>query len=247
MKKQFLLWLLLVVYGAGVPCGCRPPSTISPSPCLSTRAGSAAATRLFSHDTCKAAMAQIIRVAGDGKEHAVSLGKDPDGNIIRSALSNGAANAAPLPFVAHRFADLHNHPENKPPSSGDLYHFIDQAVAHEGHYQKFILLPDGTVYALLITDLEAAKDFNRRFPRVAGITDTAKGIKYQPTFPRELVNELNQLKGWSGATEEAAIVFMLQKYHTGIALLKRDREGRFRMLYTRKDGAQAYTVSSCPQ
>ncbi|WP_018625811.1 hypothetical protein [Niabella aurantiaca] len=252
MKKRVSLWSLVVLYAACIPGGCHPPSalTLPPSPCPSTRSGSANATLLFDHDTCKAALVQIIHAAGDGKEHAVSFGKDRHGNIIRSAVSNGAANTAPLPFVAHRFADLHNHPENKPPSSGDLYHLIDQATAYDSSYQKFILLPDGTAYALRITDPEAAKNFNTRYPRVAGITNTAKGVTYQPTFPRALVNELNRIKGWGEATEEAAIVFMLQKYRTGIALLKRDQDGQFRMLHTtlhtRKDGVQAYTVAPCP-
>ncbi|MGJ7033110.1 hypothetical protein [Niabella hirudinis] len=217
--------------------------------CKDVDAAATKATALSVTTVYKSGTADIYQAAHDKKEHAVSFGRDTEGNIVRSGLYNGTSNNTPVPYIENRFADLHNHPENRPPSSGDLYHFIDQVAAANGHYQKFIILPNGVQYALVLINAKAARTFNTRFPRIRGIRDTIAQIQYQPTFPGPLVNEINQLKGWSGATEEAAMAFILQKYSAGVALLKKDDKGRFRKVYTieqkHKDGTRTYMAYTC--
>ncbi|WP_300598822.1 hypothetical protein [Niabella sp.] len=232
--------------------GCfRPPMTpvyALQDPCAETKAIAEKATLFSKHMMYRAALAAITRAAIDQKEHAISFGLASNDSIIHSAISNGTVNTALVPSITHRFADLHNHPENRPPSSGDLYHFIDQAMANNETYQKFIVLPNGTQYALVLVSAQAARVFNTRFPRTRGIRDTIAQIQYQPTFPKLLIDEINQLKGWGGATEEAAMAYILQKYHTGVALLKRDSDGSFKKVYTveqQKDGTRAYTACTC--
>ncbi|SDC36203.1 hypothetical protein [Niabella drilacis] len=253
MKALFsslFAWLFPVIFFTG----CRSVSlSASGAPghsCEGVNAAAAEATALSGTAVYQSGATEIYRAAHDQKEHAVSFGKDTNGNIVRSALYNGSFNSTPVPYIENRFADLHNHPENRPPSSGDLYHFIDQATAANGHYQKFIVLPNGVQYALVLIYAQAAQTFNTRFPRTRGILDTIAQIQYQPTFPRLLVDEINQLKGWGGATEEAAMAFILQKYDAGIALLKKDNKGNFRKIYTveqkYRSGTRAYIAYSCP-
>ena len=217
--------------------------------CNEAWAASEAATRLSEREVYKTAWAAILKAADDGKEHAVSFGKDAQGNILRSGVSHGARNRTTVPDIENRFADMHNHPQNKPPSSGDLYHFIDQAVLNS-QYQKFIRLPDGTIYALVLTSMDAAQKFNTRFPRIAGVYDSLAATRYQPVFPKALVEEINQMRGWGEATEEAAFAFILHKYNAGVALLKTDHQGRFRKVNTTKradkDGSLRYIVYRCP-
>ncbi|MBZ4190697.1 hypothetical protein [Niabella beijingensis] len=245
--------LLLIVFVFFDYCCSGPRSGAARqgyAPCRETQPAAEQATLFSKTNSCKAALTAIAIAAADGREHALSFGRDPRGTIIRSAVSNGTSNSTIAPAISNRFADLHNHPENRPPSSGDLYHFIDQATATSGTYQKFILLPDGTVYALVLACLQDAADFNKHFPRRAGIHDTAAGRRYQPTFPGTLTEEINQLKGWGGASEEAALAFILQKYKAGIALLKKNPDGHFRRIYTieqlQKDGTRSYQTRSCP-
>lgn len=233
--------------------GClRPPAAPVPAlqdPCMEAKATAEKATHFAKQLPYNTALAAISRAATDKREHAVSFGRILNDSIIYSAVSNGAVNTAIVPAIAHRFADLHNHPENRPPSSGDLYHFIDQAIANDGQYHKFIVLPNGTQYALVLVNAEAAKAFNLRFPRVRGIRDTLTQMQYQPAFPKSLVDEINQLKGWSGATEEAAMALILQKYNVGVALLKNDSNGNFKKVYTvkqqQKHGNRTYTTYTC--
>ncbi|MCD2425715.1 hypothetical protein LQ567_23225 [Niabella pedocola] len=232
--------------------GCLHLSTASApavqDPCKEVKALAEKATHFAKQVPYTSALAAITRAATDKKEHAVSFGCMSNDSVIYSTVSNGAVNTATVPVIAHRFADLHNHPEDRPPSSGDFYHFIDQAKANNGQYQKFIVLPNGTQYALVLVDATAAEAFNIRFPRVRGIRNTLDQMQYQPTFPKALVEEINQLKGWHGATEETAMALILQKYNTGVALLKKDADGNFRKVYTmekEKGGARTYTTYTC--
>ncbi|MCF3111881.1 hypothetical protein LL912_24040 [Niabella sp. CC-SYL272] len=233
--------------------GClRPPASPAhrlSSSCADAKTAAEKATLFSKQQPYRNALAAVIRAATDQKEHAVSFGCISTDSILYSAVSNGAVNTAIVPAIINRFADLHNHPENRPPSSGDLYQFIDQAIASNGEYQKFVVLPNGTQYALVLVNIEAAKAFNTRFPRVRGIRDNLAQMQYQPTFPKSLVDEVNQLKGWNGATEEAAMTYLLQKYDAGVALLKKTTDGNFRKVYTveqqQKDGTPTYTAYTC--
>ena len=53
-----------------------------------------------------------------------------DGNITTSSITNGSGSAAGVPNWPGAFADLHNHNDANPPSSGDLYGFIDRSNAN---------------------------------------------------------------------------------------------------------------------
>ncbi|MBO9594407.1 MAG: hypothetical protein J7599_15995 [Niabella sp.] len=250
IKRSATLFLLAAVLLAG-SCLHPPaaPVPVLPDPCAEATIAAKKATLFSKHIVYSTALAAITRAAVDQNEHAVSFGRTFSDSLIHSAISNGVANTTIVPAITHRFADLHNHPGNRPPSSGDLYHFIDQAMTNNGRYQKFIVLPNGTQYALVLVNATAAEMFNIRYPRVRGIRDTLAQTQYQPTFPKALVEEINQLKGWYGASEEAAMALILQKYNTGVALLKRGDDGNFKKVYTmkqEKDGTLIYTAYTCP-
>lgn len=212
-------------------------------PCVNARPGAEKATTLSKNDKFISGLNAIKTLASDGKEHSVSLGKDANGNIIRSNPSTGTGNNASVPNIANRFADMHNHPNPKPPSSGDIYGFIDQAALKGSGYQRFVTLPDGTMYALIITDMEAAKKFNADYPRRPGIGGN------EPTFPADLVDELIDLNNNAGS-QENGLAFFLDKHKTGISLLKLDTDEKFKrinVIYTGKSqyGIDTYNASLC--
>lgn len=81
------------------------------------------------------------------------------------------------------------------------------------------------MYALVITDVNKANGFNSAFPRVSN-------PGFSPDFPGHIVDEINEMKGLYGATEEMALAFIMEKYNMGVALLKQDSDGNFKRLNT---------------
>lgn len=167
------------------------------------------------------------------KEQVVSFGKDSSGITIASPIRSGNFNNASLPGIHRRFADIHIHTSEHPPSSGDIYGFSDQAIA-DSQYLRLIVTPQQTIYALIMVDPKAAIAFNNKYPRRAGIKKPqADGSTtfYQPTFPQELVDAFNRVRGWLGATRAQSLAYLLIKYKSGIRLLQRGEDGHFMMVH----------------
>ena len=79
-----------------------------------------------------------------------------------------------------------------------------------------------------MTNIQQAINFNTTHPRVA----SPAGTNFEPAFPSAIVEEINEMKGFHGATDEMAMAFVMEKYNMGVALLKQDSNGNFKRLNT---------------
>jgi len=228
--------------------GWTPPGIIVPievDPCADAQAGAAKATTLAQNSVYLAAKSNIQTASSDNLEHSVTFGKDASENITSSSMTTGTANSGTINTNwPGAFADLHNHPGNSPPSPGDFYGLITVNQNHSGYDTRFVVTADGSVYALLIIDPAAATTFVTNYPsqQVPG---------YSPEFPTAIIDEINEMKGFYGATDEMAMAFILEKYNTGVALLKQNSNGSFKRLRTTEtidpnNGTKTYTANNCP-
>ncbi|HTG56719.1 MAG TPA: hypothetical protein VL943_10660 [Niabella sp.] len=221
--------------------------------CILSGKAARAATLLAQTASYDNAVASIRKAqAIHFKEHVVSFGKDSTGKMIHSLTGTGNINNGYVPAINNRLADIHIHTNEQPPSSGDLYGFIDQIIT-DANYIRYIITPKGKAYALVLINKEEALNFNTFYSRRAGIKQTqsdGSSINYQPTFPQQLVDEFNELISWNHTTHEVALVFLLKKYKTGIALLKQNTGGHYTALdvVEKKDkqGDKTYLLSHCP-
>ncbi len=212
-------------------------------PCTEAEITASNATKLSQtiiYSTAKANIQAAFNT--DGLEHAISFGKDANNNIIISAMSTGTGHSSGIGAVANLFADIHNHPKGTPPSSGDLYGFINIAMENRLFETRYIVTASGAVYAFVIIDLQMARDFVTKYPKVSN-------PGYQPGFPDSLVDEFNKLKAVYAASEEMAMAFMLKKYNAGVALLKQDANGIFKRLNTKEatdtNGLKIFIANNC--
>jgi hypothetical protein len=160
------------------------------------------------------------------QEHIVAFGEDSSGQVLRSAVSTGSLSSGLVPEVTKAFADLHNHPKNTPPSSGDLYGLLEKARRSSNYNSRYVITSSGRLYALVVTDTIAAAAFLRTYP-----PQKLKG--FSPLFPDDLLNEFREIKFLHGAAEELAMAWMLEKYGVGVLLLKKERLGAFEQIRTR--------------
>lgn len=252
MKIKLLFALtavLLFMLLTSITCklvGSKNYKTLSPlpiNPCIESQATSNQATNFSRSKIYSTAKANIKNAFNrDSLEHAISFGKDENGNNIISAMSIGNGYSSGLDTVNNMFADIHNHSKETPPSSGDLYGFINMATENRLYETRYIITANGFEYAFVIINLQTARDFVMKYPKVSN-------SGYQPGFPDSLVDEFNELKGVYAASDEMAMVFILEKYNVGVALLKQDDSGSFKRLNTKEitysNGLKKYVANNC--
>lgn len=220
------------------------PSSQKPDPCEAARAGVAAAGLFAGDSLFNAALINVKHAfALDKDEHCVSFGKDVAGNTIASALLKGAATSGKVPAIASPFADLHNHPNNLPPDAGDFYGLTDMNKNNHNYKTRFVITANGMLYALLVTDTAAVLVFTEKHLRQPPAFTGGP-----PGFPVDITDEAREMKYRDNCTDEMVLAFILEKYNTGVALLKQNSEGAFKQIITtvtKQHGRLVYRAGGC--
>ena len=254
VSKLFLLQLLPFVFAAlFINAGCKTLNKNSSAlsqkndslnDCEEARHIAYAITN-FSLDTpFLSAISQIKeRVRKDpGHEHTVSFGRDSLNEVILSTWNTGSRSSGRVLDIENAFADLHNHPNNTPPSSGDLYNLLRNHLRNRRYTMRFILTTGGSLYAFAVTDTAAADRFLINYP-----AQQLPG--YSPLFPDALLDEYREIHQRYGAPEELAMAYLLEKYNVGVTLLKQSAKGNFRKLRAKMfltRGEKSFTAVHCP-
>jgi len=230
-----------VPYFPGGPSfpGGQPPPVIKLDPC-------AQATKMSidGKDPVFLSAKKNILNANPKIEHSITLTRR-NNQLGQIAMNSGGTSSVKVNTNWHgSFAALHNHPNNTPLSAGDIYAGITLNVDNRNFTTSYILT-GGEVYAIVITDLQAAKDFTAAYPadQIAG---------YNPEFPDVLFDQLQNLvttfgSSIDGRTEAMSVI--LNKYNAGVTLMKQDSEGQFKPFNTKEsilpNGNKSYTSIPC--
>lgn len=213
-------------------------------PCEAAKAGAVAATVTAKDSIFQMALTNIKSAYNsDGKEHCISFGKDAGGHLTVSPISTGSVISSSVPKMANAFADLHNHPNNTPPDAGDFYSLSSINKTNSNYTTRFAVTLDGTIYALLVTDTAALHTFITQY---APQPPAFKGGP--PGFPVAITDEAREMKYRQHCTDEMVLAFILEKYKTGISLLKQNSNGLFYKINTTvaKKGKDAiYVIEKC--
>jgi hypothetical protein len=164
-----------------------------------------------------------------------------------TSTSVQTSNSAYTVSLSHSFsqpvADAHNHTENKPPSSGDVYNLISSYNTFNSFQTRYVLLKNGTIYALVVTDPIAMNTFLQNNPP----NQAQPGLS--PNFPGQMFEDYDNFTFEGYGSQEMALAYVLDKYNTGIALTKMNSEGNFKKMgvsITVSNGQTNYTLSNCP-
>jgi hypothetical protein len=193
-----------------------------------------------------AAVSSIKTASADTFEHSITLGTDGNGKITQAPINNGTSQYKVKVNTTwpRAFAAIHNHPTRTPMSAGDIYAAVQLNTKLPDFTTTFLVLPDGSMYALVVTDLKAASRFVETYP--ADINPP-----YSPEFPDFIFKQIEALKKEMGESIESrttAIAFVLDKYNAGMKLLKQDANGDFNPIQTEETiqgGTKIYTPKQC--
>jgi hypothetical protein len=195
----------------------------------------------------KSALSSIRTASSDGLEHSITLGKNGWLQTTQSVMNTGGThNVAVNTSLLGAFASIHNHPTVSPLSSGDIYVSVKLNTLCSELATSFIALPDGSTYAIVVTDLTAAQAFVAAYP-----ADLLPG--YSAEFPDFILDQIKAIETSSMAFSSTegktqAISIILDKYNSGITLLKQDSIGNFnaiKMEETIQNGITTYTTKPC--
>ncbi len=218
--------------------------TMLDDPCEKAKSPSVTATtnsKTIAYSAAKTAVTGM----NNGKENGVVFGKE-NGVVKSTGIQTGGATSVTLSHTySDPLGDLHNHPNNNPPSPGDLYSLINARNQFSNYNTRYVVTQDGTTYALVVTDPSAMNTFLQNYP--PSITPNPDGGNYV-NFPQSIFDEWADLK--NTFSESGALGFILNKYNSGITLTKMDGAGNFRAVNItttqNADGTTNYNYSLCP-
>lgn len=193
--------------------------------------------------------------ARDGKEHGVSFKLQSNGPLTVTPVQQGEHMFIDAKITPNTVASLHNHTGPMPPSAGDVYSLIEANAIHSLYTTKFVVTPDGTNYAIAVTDAVAAQNFTLKYPK-----SEKKG--FNPQFTESKVDGYSLFDEYQYAViyfqgenyskleaNEAALAYILDSFNSGVALLKMDTDGRFSKINTKKTGGEGtqsiFSTSKC--
>ncbi|MEO8533935.1 MAG: hypothetical protein ABI441_09295 [Flavobacterium sp.] len=226
---------------SGSGSGTSNPPVYVPDPCETAKQ-----TNIYAKSNAfKTALDKIIAADADGKEHSITLGRSTYNEISQASMNNGGANDVKVNTTyPGAFASIHNHPNNTQLSAGDIYAAV---TLHEKStfFNTSFIVTNGEVYAIVVDDLEAAKAFVKAYP--ADVSPI-----YPPEFPDVIFDQLQNLVTPLGSTNEGitkAIALVLDKYNSGITLMKQDKNGEFDAIKIKEtilpNDEKKYTSTSC--
>ncbi|MFM2393163.1 MAG: hypothetical protein RLZZ546_1145 [Bacteroidota bacterium] len=208
-----------------------PPSSGNPSdytnpikdPCAQAAKNVAEANTLSQDKNFIDAVKEIQTAsADDGNEHSISFGRTRDNEIIKSEIKTDGKSGQTSVYTGleNYYADIHNHPNNAKPSTRDLYGLVRTRQNYENYNTRFVLMANGEIFALTITDYSKASNFIAKYPE----TKDANGFY---DFPANLRDEMYNIRDALVLQDFEdldancfALADILNKYDAGIALLK---------------------------
>ncbi|MFB9063805.1 hypothetical protein, partial [Flavobacterium branchiarum] len=191
------------------------------------------------------AKSNIVEASTDGLEHSITLGKDAQGNITQAPMNNGGNSAVKVNTNwSGAFAAIHNHPNSSPLSTGDIYAAVTLNT-NNSNFKTSYIITGGETYAIVVTDLDAAKAFTVAYP--ADISPI-----YPPEFPNVIFDKLQELVNDMGSStlgKTNAIAYILDQLNSGIILMKQDSNGQFNPIKNKEtklsNGTSSYTAIPC--
>jgi hypothetical protein len=203
-------------------------------------------TALSKNSNYTSAKTSIQTAAADGFEHSITLGKDANGAINQAPMNSG--NQQYMVSTNYNWpgaiAALHNHPNNTPLSSGDIYASV-QLNEKRSNFTTTFVVTNGETYAIVVTNLALAQAFVKTFP--------ADQLPNQsPEFPDTIFNQILDVRPQMGESTEGrtrGIAFVLDNNNAGITLMKQDDSGVFNPIKIEEkinaDNSKTYNSIPC--
>ncbi|WP_281235320.1 hypothetical protein [Flavobacterium gelatinilyticum] len=201
-------------------------------------------TTIAASPTYKKAINDIKKAAIDNFEHSITLGIT-NAQITAAPIVHGGRSVYVTTNWPGAFTVLHNHPNDTPPSGGDIYAIARLKKNNSNFDSCFAITGDGT-YALAITDLAAAQEFSAKYMANRGPDDNKE---YPGFMISEMLSVWNDMHSYTMESQAKAKAFVVNKYNGGVTFFKQKSDGLFYPLLTKQttlpNGSKMYNPIPC--
>ncbi|MCT3650027.1 hypothetical protein HZQ44_18460, partial [Elizabethkingia anophelis] len=246
--------------GCGAYGGCNPPPPngggtphAQQDPCSKAKAPAEKATKDYKSSAVQAAKTATQNAynndpAGAKNEHVTMIHSE-NGNLVKGETYHGNSGSVTGMANSSTVGDIHNHNDDLPPSPGDVYSLMEMANYFQNYRTKFVYTQQGTEYALVVTDIEALRNFLKMYPPNRSI----RNGRPMTNFPANMNIEYNDIAfdindSYNKDSFEVALPYILDKYNAGVSLTKMDGNGNFKKINVERsntNGITTYTQKPC--
>ncbi|WP_407484118.1 hypothetical protein [Elizabethkingia meningoseptica] len=244
-------------YGCEYYNSCYPTPPVPPKPpqedqCSKAKAASEKATNDYKDQAVQSAKAANQNAynndPADAKKEHVTMIENNNGQLSQGKTFNGGAGNVTGEATSNTVGDIHNHNDDLPPSPGDVYSLMEMADYYQNYRTKFVYTQQGTEYALVVTDIEALRNFLRMYPPER----KSDNNRVYTNFPGALKiqwQDISTNDGYSQVTKETsetAIAYILDQYNAGVAVTKKNNNGDFKKIGAIKNASgSGFSQSNC--
>lgn len=230
---------------------CQPPeqnggggNNGSGDPCEEAKNENEKSSKLLNEEKIKNRITEMTEsIATNKKEKGFSFGIKSNGEYIVSSLMEGTEDNIQLPANATTgsnyytiLGSAHTHPADgfESFSVSDIYLFAQNHQANIDYRNIFVYGAGGGIYSLSIVDRAKFLDFTANYPK-SDYYDAVIGWKENSSisieFKKAFENFYENQKLSDNESFDLAMAHVLNKFNTGVALNKRDANGKFNPLF----------------
>lgn len=157
-----------------------------------------------------------------------------------SPIATGTANNDSIPTSDNQFfvmGSIHSHPVGtfQVPSATDLYYLLNGNSGNSDFQYAYTVSSNGQQYVLMVTDPQAAQQFNTTYPSATNLNSTSNDFLANSTLYTAYQSVVANLYSGGYSLDDArvaALAYVLSNYNSGITMMEKDADGSFHSVYT---------------
>lgn len=171
----------------------------------------------------------LTKVKSDpSHEHSMSIQNYGEDGLVAEPINTGTESSVLVVTTNCTCADIHNHPNNTPPSPRDLWVLVSNANASNNYTTRFIIGENGDYYAMNVTDQSKVKAFYEKYGSINKYIDSNHNFIEETDFQKDWDESMSKFKKLGENDAWCyALAYIMQKYDMGITMLsqKKDEKG----------------------
>lgn len=185
--------------------------------------------------------------ANPNYEHSLTLAYADEEYYTYDIISGSEKNKTEKRDSPYTIANIHNHPNNTPPSSQDIKTALNSAKEAINYKAFYTMMADSTVYAFRVTDRDKLVQFMKDYGEQMTIDTTTNKFTNKSGFDKAWKNGMDKFKRLGVTTAwEYTIAYLFEKYSMGLTLLKKEKgSNAFKVQYLRKGDKDKYELVKC--
>lgn len=171
----------------------------------------------------------LIKIQSDPlHEHSMSIQNYGNDGLVAEPINTGTESSVLVVSTKYTCADIHNHPNDTPPSPRDLWVLVSNANDSNLFNTRFVIGKNGDYYAMNVTDQSKVKAFYQKYGSIEDNIDSSNNFIYGSRFQKDWENAMEKFEDLGENDAWCyTLAYIMQKYDMGITMLsqKKDENG----------------------